>query len=152
MPHLVRTVRRFVDEEERVGGKASGQRPPPTKETKSEATYQVAEQPSAVVREEEFAKQLRLARYLAGANLPPSRSLQQVRETRTPEQERPGTKSTAKAERKTTSKKAQGEELVKNWRRRGAVPGDRFTSGTVIRYGARGEAAAGSESLKSTKS
>jgi hypothetical protein len=119
VPHLVRTVRRFVDEEERTSGRASGQRPPPTKETKSQATNQVAEQPSAVVREEEFAKQLRLARYLAGANLPPSRSLQQVPEVRTPKQERPGTKSTAKAKRETTSKKAQGEELAKERRRAG---------------------------------
>ena len=33
---------------------------------KGSVAYQVSELPSAVVREEDFAKQLRLARYLAG--------------------------------------------------------------------------------------
>jgi hypothetical protein len=42
------------------------QRPP--------VTYQVAEQPSSRVQEEEFAKQLRLARYLAAGGSPPSRA------------------------------------------------------------------------------
>jgi hypothetical protein len=125
VPHLVRTVRRFVDEEERAAGKVStAERHPEAaaaQETKPKApiTYQVSEQPSSRVQEEEFAKQLRLARYLTGANLPRSRSLQQVREARTPKQERPGTKSTAKAKRETTSKKAQGEELAKERRRAG---------------------------------
>ena len=99
---------------------------------KAPVTYQVSEQPSTRVREEEFAKRLRLARYLAGANLPRSRSQQQVREARTPKQERPGTKSTAKAKRETTSKKAQGEELAKER----PAPGDRFTR---CRHPVRGE-------------
>jgi hypothetical protein len=92
VPHLVRTVRRFVDEEERVAGKASTaqrraasdsssvtkERHPESavaEETKpkSPVTYQVSELPSTRVQEEEFAKQLRLARYLAAASLPPSR-------------------------------------------------------------------------------
>jgi hypothetical protein len=116
VPHLVRTVRRFVDEEERVGdGASTGQRPPPTKEPKSEATYRVAEQPSAVVREEDFAKQLRLARYLAAASLPPSRPLEPVRQPRTPKQARP----IAKAKPKATDKKAREEELAKERRRAG---------------------------------
>ena len=50
----MRAIRRFIEEEEKVGGGASaGQGAAPGKET----TYQVVEQPSAVVREEEFAKQ-----------------------------------------------------------------------------------------------
>jgi hypothetical protein len=61
--HLIRAIRRFIEEEERA---SAAQGPTPAKETKSAATYQVVEQPSAVVREEEFAKQLRIARYLAG--------------------------------------------------------------------------------------
>ena len=52
--HLMRAIRRFIEEEERVGEKATGQRPSPGKETMSGMTYQVAEQPSAVVREEEL--------------------------------------------------------------------------------------------------
>ncbi len=79
VPHLVRTVRRFVDEEER-GGKGSsapqGPASPTAKERhpestpeatkpKASVTYQMSERPSSRVQEEEFAKQLRLARYLA---------------------------------------------------------------------------------------
>jgi IS30 family transposase len=79
VPHLVRTVRRFVDEEERAGGRAStaqqGAASPAAKERHQESaaaeetrpkapvTYQISEQPSTRVQEEEFAKQLRLARY-----------------------------------------------------------------------------------------
>jgi hypothetical protein len=37
-----------------------------------------------VVQDEEFAKQLRLARYLAGASLPPSRPLEPVAKSRRP--------------------------------------------------------------------
>jgi hypothetical protein len=70
--HLMRAIRRFIEEEERA---SAGQGAPPGKETNSEATYEVAEEPSAVVREEEFAKQLRIARYLAGAGVPAARSL-----------------------------------------------------------------------------
>ena len=79
VPHLVRTVRRFVDEEERTGKGASaplGTASPLAKERRPESSpeatkpkapviYQVSEQPSSRVQEEEFAKQLRLARYLA---------------------------------------------------------------------------------------
>src|SRR5260370_29748886 len=91
VPHLVRTIRRFVDEEERVGDRGSPaprrpvsvssltkERHPETaaaEETKPKApvTYQVSEQPSTRVQEEEFAKQFRLARYLAPAGSPPPR-------------------------------------------------------------------------------
>jgi hypothetical protein len=133
VPHLVRTVRRFVDEEERVTGRSPASRDPASRlakerhpESAAEATkpkapvrYQVSEQPSSRVQEEEFAKQLRLARYLAAASVPPARTLEAGRQARTPKQERPGTKSTAKAKRETTSKKAQGEELAKERRRAG---------------------------------
>jgi hypothetical protein len=53
--HLMRAIRRFIEEEERVGGRSSvGQGASSAKETKSKTTYHVVEQPSAVVREEEF--------------------------------------------------------------------------------------------------
>jgi hypothetical protein len=101
VPHLVRTVRRFVDEEERAGeGSPAPLRPVSdssltkerhqesagAEETKPKApvTHQVSEQLSTRVQEEESAKQLRLARYLAASSLPPSRPLEPVRQPRTP--------------------------------------------------------------------
>jgi hypothetical protein len=135
VPHLVRTVRRFVDEEERTGGKGSpaarGPTSPMTKEGRPESaaaeatkpkapvTYQVSEQPSSRVQEEEFAKQLRLARYLAAASLPPSRPLEPARQPRTPKRARPITKAGAKTKPGTASKKARQEELAKERRRAG---------------------------------
>ena len=136
VPHLVRTVRRFVDEEERVAGRSPVPRRPVSpmaKERQQESaaaeatkpkapvTYQVAEQPSARVQEEEFAKQLRLARYLAAASLPPSRPLESVRQPRTPKQERPIAKAGAKTKAERLAKKAREEELAKERRRAGRV-------------------------------
>jgi hypothetical protein len=104
VPHLVRTVRRFIDEEERVDGRSPAPRRPAgpiakerhpesaaAEETKPKApvTYQISEQPSTRVQEEEFAKQLRLARYLAAASLPPSRPLEPAPKARMPKQARP---------------------------------------------------------------
>jgi hypothetical protein len=131
VPHLVRTVRRFVDEEERVAGRSSapqGPASPAAKERQQESTpeatkskapvaYQVSEQPSAIVQEEEFAKQLRLARYLAASSLPPSRPLEPAREVRTHKRERPIAKTGAK----TTGKKPREEELAKERRRAGSA-------------------------------
>ncbi len=136
VPHLVRTVRRFVDEEERAGkGSPAPRRPanPMAKErhpesaaaeeTKAKApvAYQVSEQPSTRVQEEEFAKQLRIARYLAAASLPPSRPVEPVREVRTPKQPRAIAKVGAKAKAETVGKKAREEELAKERRRAGRV-------------------------------
>jgi hypothetical protein len=136
VPHLVRTVRRFVDEEERVGGRSpapQGPASPAAKERhdhsaaagetkpKAPVTYQVAEQPSSRVQEEEFAKQLRLARYLAAGGSPPSRALEAVRQPRTPKKERPLAKTGAKTKAGTAPKKAREEELAKERRRAGRV-------------------------------
>jgi hypothetical protein len=127
VPHLVRTVRRFVDEEERAGGKVSTAErhpePAAAEATKPKATvtYQVTEQPSTRVQEEEFAKQLRLARYLAAGGSPPSRALELVRQPRTPKRERPIAKAGAKTKAATASKKAREEELAKERRRAGRV-------------------------------
>jgi hypothetical protein len=133
VPHLVRTVRRFVDEEEERAGKGSpapqGPASPAAKErqqesavaegTKSKAPvkYQVSEQPSTRVQEEEFAKQLRLARYLAAGGSPPSRPLDAIRQPKTPKRVRSITKAGPKTE--TVSKKAREEELAKERRRAG---------------------------------
>jgi hypothetical protein len=133
VPHLVRTVRRFVDEEERLGGRSPAPRGPTSpmaKEGRQESTpeatnpkapvtYQVSEQPSSRVQEEEFAKQLRLARYLAGSSLPPSRPLEPVREAKTPKLDRSVTKPGVKTKAGTVSKKAREEELAKERRRAG---------------------------------
>ena len=135
VPHLVRTVRRFIDEEERAqvrgpplrAGPASPmakERHPESaaaEETKPKApvTYQISEQPSAKVQEEEFAKQLRLARYLAAGGSPPARSLEPLRQPRTPKQARPVAKARAKTKAETVGKKAREEELAKERRRAG---------------------------------
>jgi hypothetical protein len=125
VPNLVRTVQRFVDEEERAGkGSPASHGPtsPMTKErhpestpeeTKSKApvTYQVPEQPSARVQEEEFAKQLRLARYLAAGGSSPSRPLEPPPKAKAPKRGRPVAKAGAI--------KPPGKKLGrKNWPRR----------------------------------
>jgi hypothetical protein len=135
VPHLVRTVRRFVDEEERVGGKGSAPQAPASPavkerhpesiaaeaaKPKAPVTYQISEQPSARVQEEEFAKQLRLARYLAASSLPPSRPLEPAAGTKTPKRGRPVAKPGAKTKAQ-TSKKAREEELAKERRRAARV-------------------------------
>jgi hypothetical protein len=159
VPHLVRTVRRFVDEEERVGDRSPAPRGPASpmamerhpesipEATKPKASviYQVSEQPSTRVQEEEFAKQLRLARYLAAGGSPPSRPLEAVRQPRTPKRERSATKAGGKANAGTVSKKAREEELAKE-RRRAA----RWAQVASIRFGARGEAATGAWTLSRT--
>ncbi len=133
VPHLVRTVRRFIDEEERVAGRSPAPlRPagdssvtkeghpestPEATKPKAPVTYQVSEQPSSRVQEEEFAKQLRLARYLAASSLPPSRPLEAVRQPRTPKRAQPIAKAGAKTKAGTVSKKAREEELAKERRR-----------------------------------
>jgi hypothetical protein len=131
VPHLARTVRRFVDEEERTAGKAST---PVTKEghpksaaaeatkLKAPVTYQVSEQPSAKVQEEEFAKQLRLARYLAAGGSPPLRPLEAVRQRRTPKRAQPVAKARPRAEKESPRQKAREEERRRAGRLSQKVP------------------------------
>jgi hypothetical protein len=117
--HLMRTIRRFIEEEERAAAQEAITATGSKAETRMPATYQVVEQPSAVVLEEEFAKQLRIARYLAGARLPAVRSPEQA----------PGAKkakrlhSTAKArsvtKKETPKQKAEEKELAKERQRVG---------------------------------
>jgi hypothetical protein len=134
VPHLVRTIRRFIDEEERVAGRSPAPRRPVSpmaKERQQESaaaegakpkapvTYQVSEQPSIKVQEEEFTKQLRLARYLAGASLPPSRSLEPALKARTPKQGRSIRKTPPKSKAEPARRKAGEAELAKERRRVG---------------------------------
>jgi hypothetical protein len=149
VPHLVRTVRRFVDEEERAAGKGSPaprhpaspmakerqqESTPEATKPKTQVTYQVSEQPSTRVQEEEFAKQLRLARYLAAGGSPPSRPLEAVREVRTPKQERPVAKAGAKGKAERLAKKAREEGLAKERRRAGRA-GHKISSFDIGRGG-----------------
>jgi hypothetical protein len=113
--HLMRAIRRFIEEERA----SAAQQPTPAKETKSKTTYQIVEQPSAVVREEEFAKQLRIARYLAGARLPAVRSLEPAPEAKKAKR-LPSTAKARPATKKETPKQKAGEkELAKERRRVG---------------------------------
>jgi hypothetical protein len=75
------------------------------------------------VQEEEFAKQLRLARYLAAGGSPPSRPVETVRQPRTRKQERPVVKGGPKPRRKRLPRKLGR----KNWRKKGGVQDGRFT-------------------------
>jgi hypothetical protein len=141
----VRTVRRFVDEEERVAGRSPAprhpvspmakERPPESNpeatRPKAPVTYQVSKQSSNRVQEEEFAKQLRLARYLADGGSPPSRTQEPVRQPRTPKKERAIAKAGAKSKAGTVSKKAREEELAKERRRAGRL--DRLQKGPSSR-------------------
>ncbi|MFY9984561.1 MAG: hypothetical protein WAK31_07365 [Chthoniobacterales bacterium] len=130
VPHLVRTVRRFVDEEERAGKGSPAPRGPASPgakeghpesvaaeatKPKAPVTYQMSEQLSSRVQEEEFAKQLRLARYLAAGGSPPSRLLEPALEAKTPKRGRPVAKAAARA----AGKKAREEELAKERQRAG---------------------------------
>ena len=91
--HLMRAIRLFIAEEEGKESKPSaGQERregsgAAEEKQKGSVTYQMSEQPAAMVREEEFAKQLRLARYLAASSLPPARSLEPALKARAPRQE-----------------------------------------------------------------
>ena len=81
--HLMRAIRLFIKEGEGTPDKAVVQEkhqgsPAGGEEKRTSVTYQPSEQPSARVREEEFAKQLRLARYLAGATVGRPREIEKA--------------------------------------------------------------------------
>jgi hypothetical protein len=123
--HLMRAIRLFIAEGEGAKGETSAVResnegPPGAPEKqKAPAACQIPEQASALVREEEFAKQLRLARYLAASSLPPSRPLEPASEPRTPKQGRGIRKASTKAKAEQTRQKAGEAELAKERRRAG---------------------------------
>ena len=129
----MRTVRRFVDEEERAASKGSPAPRRPARpmakerhpesaaaaETKAKApvTCQLSEQPSTRVHEEEFAKQLRLARYLAASSLPPSRRLELAPEAKRLSEGDPLRRRGLKPRRGRWSRKLRR----KNWRKKGGA-------------------------------
>jgi hypothetical protein len=101
-----------------------------SRQPKAPVTYQVSEQPSTRVQEEEFAKQLRLARYLAAGGSPPSRPVEAVRQPRTPKPARAIAKAGAKTKAEAVRKKAREEELAKERRRAGLAGQKVPTSGS----------------------
>jgi hypothetical protein len=137
VPHMLRTIRRLIDEVERPAGKglsaqrglagsAAKERRPESAaaegaKPKAPVTYQLSEQPSSRVQEEEFAKQLRLARYLAAGGSPPPRPLEPAPEAKTPKRGRPIAKAGAKPKAGTAGKKPREEELAKERRRAGRL-------------------------------
>ena len=142
VPHLVRTIRRFIGEEERAGGKSSVvQRGPVTDspeaaKLKTPVTYQVCDPPSSRVQEEEFAKQLRIARHLAAASLPPARALEAVLKARTPKKERAARKAGPKTKPELARQMAGEAELANERRRAGRVVGQKApSSGSQQRRG-----------------
>jgi hypothetical protein len=121
--HLMRAIRLFIKEGEGAKGKSSGTQGSAVagEEKKGSVTYPISEQASSVIREDDFAKQLRLARYLAGASLPPSRPLEPVLKARAPKQERSVTKKGSKAKAAPAKPNAGEAELAKERRRAGRV-------------------------------
>ena len=97
---------------------------------KAAVTYQISEQPSTTVQEEEFAKQLRLARYLAAGGSPPSRALEAVRQPRAPKRAQPIAKARAKGKAERLAKKPREEELAKERRRAARVSRQAPSSGS----------------------
>jgi hypothetical protein len=88
-------------------------------------TYQISEQPAAMVQEEDFAKQLGLARYLAASSLPPARPLEPVLKGRAPKQERSVKKAGPKAKAEPARQKAGEAELAKERQEQGKSGGRR---------------------------
>jgi hypothetical protein len=125
--HLMRAIRLFIAEGEGTKGKVSAAQDErlgsgaAEEKQKGPVTYQISEQPAAMVREEEFAKQLRLARYLAASSLPPSRPLEPVLKGRAPKQARPVTKARSGAKKQPEKQKPGEVELAKERRRAGRV-------------------------------
>jgi hypothetical protein len=118
--HLMRAIRRFIEEEERArSGASAGQGISTGKEAKAGVSYQVVEQPSAVVRGEEFAKQLRIARFLAGTGLPAARVLEPALPAKTRQEGKPVKKGSPKTKKETPRQKPGDVELAKERRRAG---------------------------------
>ena len=119
----MRAIRLFIKEGEGAKGKASaGQGTGAFEKTqKAPVTYQVPVPASALVREEEFAKQLRLARYLAASSLPPARTLEPPLKPRAPKQRRSIRKTGSKAKAEPAKKEAGEAELAKERRRAGQL-------------------------------
>jgi hypothetical protein len=119
--HLMRAIRLFIKEGEGTKGKTSVAEATGTSEktVQKPVTYQVPEPPSSLVGEEEFAKQLRLARCLAGASGGRPRAMEKARST---------TKPKPKAKMQPGSKKGVEAELARDRRRAQQVGREKASS------------------------
>jgi hypothetical protein len=121
----MRAIRLFIKEGEgdrsEVSAFQEGRQGPLAASEDKKTAYQFTEQVSPRIREEDFAKQLRIARYLAASSLPPSRALESIVKTRAPRQGRPVTKAGSKAKPEPARQKAGEAELAKERRRAGQV-------------------------------
>ena len=115
----MRAIRLFIAEGEAAKGKSSAALGTDSveKTQKAPVTDQVPEPPSALVREEDFAKQLRIARYLAGASLGTPRATEKLgARARSVRKPKPKTKT------QSHSKKGAEAELARE-RQRAQQPG-----------------------------
>ena len=112
--HLMRAIRLFIKEGEGTQAKRAVAQGTGTfeKALQESVTYKVPEVASALVREEDFAKQLSLARYLAGASLGRPREIEKAGE-KAPSITKP--KPRAKAQ--SGNKKGVEAELARERRR-----------------------------------
>jgi hypothetical protein len=94
--------------------------------TLPDQSNELSSQPSALIREEDFAKQLLLARYLAGASLPPSRRLETHLNAKTPKPVRPLTKARRRTKAASRGQKAGDAELAKERAGRSNWPGIKY--------------------------
>ena len=112
--HLMRAIRLFIAEGEGAKGKGSATQGNGMveKTQKGSVAYQVPELPSAVVREQDFPNQLRLARYLAGASLGRPREIEKAGE-----KAHSITKPKPRAKAQSGNKKGVEAELARERRR-----------------------------------
>ena len=120
--HLMRAIRLFIAEVEGTRSKGALQEwrqgpGSPREEKKISVTYQPSAYVSPLVREGDFAKQLRLARYLAASSLPPARPLEPRLKARTPKQVRPLAKARRRTKAASRGQKTGDAELAKERRR-----------------------------------
>jgi hypothetical protein len=100
-------IRLFIAEGEESGSEASAVqerqegRPAGGEGKRTSVTYQPSEQASPLLRGDEFAKQLRLARHLAASSLPLSRPLEPHLEARTRKEARSVTKARRQSQSRT---------------------------------------------------
>ena len=115
----MRAIRLFIKDGEGTKGKGSaGQERRQGRAAAGEekkTTYQLTGQASPRIREEDFAKQLRLARYLAGASLQQARPLDSGLKTRALSRSDPLEGRGLKSRRKRESKRLGR----RNWQRKG---------------------------------
>ncbi|MBV9875184.1 MAG: hypothetical protein JO025_10690 [Verrucomicrobia bacterium] len=122
--HLMRAIRLFIAEEEKGVEKTSAGKEGPIvsgEGKRRSVTYEPSKQASPVVREEEFAKQLRIARYLAGASAPAVRKLEPAVQPQRRKSAKAIPKTRTGAKKEAPRQKAAEVELARERRRAGRM-------------------------------